>query len=273
MMGAHAMQRCWMQVDEHTNLGALPADAMPGFDGSKRDGRAEAEQLRARLDGLQQRLLAERRRSVLVVLQSMDAGGKDGAVRKVFAGVNPKGVQVASFSAPTDRELAQDFLWRVHRKTPAAGQIGVFVRSHYEDVVTARVRGTITEDVWRPRYEQIRAFEDLLCSAGTRILKFYLHIDRDEQRARFLRRLHDQNKQWKFDPADLEDRTRWDDYMRAYRDAIVQTDRPHAPWYVIAANRKWLRDLAMLRILVATLEVMDPRFPAAVIDPATVTVP
>lgn len=266
------MQRCWLRVDDDTDLDALPADAMPGFDGSKKDARLEAGLLRERLDALQQRLFAERRRSVLVVLQSMDAGGKDGAVRKVFAGVNPKGVQVASFGAPTDRELAQDFLWRVHRKTPATGQIGVFVRSHYEDVVSARVRGTITEDVWRRRYEQIRAFEELLCSAGTRILKFFLHIDHNEQKARFLKRLHDPAKQWKFDPADLKDRARWDDYMRAYRDAIVQTDRPHAPWHVIAANRKWLRDLAMLRILVATLEDMDPQFPAAAIDPATVTV-
>ena len=261
------MLRCWLQLDDDTDLGALPADAMPGFEGSKKDARAEAELLRQRLDDLQQRLFAERRRSLLVVLQSMDAGGKDGAVRKVFAGVGPKGVRVASFAAPTVRELAQDFLWRVHRKAPAAGMIGVFVRSHYEDVVSARVRGTVNESVWRPRYQQIRAFEDLLCSCGTRILKLYLHIDRDEQKRRFLKRLHDPAKQWKFDPADLEDRARWDHYMRAYRDAILQTDRAHAPWYVIAANHKWLRDLAMLRILVATLEDMSPQFPAEAIDP------
>ena len=266
------MQRCWLRIDHDTDLDALSADAMPGFDGSKSDALVEAGRLRERLDALQQRLFAERRRSVLAVLQSVDAGGKDGAVRKVFAGVSPKGVQVASFQAPTADELAHDFLWRVHRQAPAAGMIGVFVRSHYEDVVAARVRGLVPENVWRPRYEHIRAFESLLSAHGTRIVKFYLHIDRDEQKARFLKRLNDPGKQWKFDPADLDDRARWSDYMRAYRDAIVQTDCPHAPWYVIAANHKWLRDLALLRILVDVLEDMDPQCPAATFDPADVTV-
>ena len=267
------MKDCWLSLDEQTDLGALAADATPGFDGDQKDARDEADSLRERLDALQQRLYAEGRRSLLLILQAMDAGGKDGAVRKAFSGVSPQGVHVVGFKAPTPDERAHDFLWRVHREAPAAGQIGVFVRSHYEDVVAVRVRGLAPEPVWRARYAHIRHFEQLLADGGTRIVKCFLHIDRDEQKERLLERVQRPDKHWKFDPGDLDDRARWDDYMVAYRDAIVQTDRPHAPWFVLPANRKWFRDLALLRILVATLEDMDPQYPAARFDPDTVVVP
>lgn len=266
------MTKSWLQIDQDTDLGRLPAGDTPGWKGDKDSARAEAQVLRERLETLQRRLFAENRRSLLLILQAVDAGGKDGAVRKVFAGLNPRGVRAVAFEAPTDIERAHDFLWRVHREVPPAGTIGVFVRSHYEDVVTARVRGTVPEPVWRARYAHIRHFESLLHDAGTRIVKAFLHIDRDEQKERLLARLQEPEKLWKFDPDDLDDRARWDDFMRAYRDAIVHTHRPHAPWYVIPANKKWFRDLALLRLLVETLQDMDPQYPPAAFDPDAVTV-
>lgn len=224
--------------------------------------RAASAELVQQLADLQVRLWAEHRRSLLVILQALDAGGKDGTIRKVFSGVNPQGVSVASFKVPSEEERAHDFLWRIHRRTPKAGHIGVFNRSHYEDVLVARVDGLVPAEVWTKRYETIRNFEDSLASAGTEIVKIMLHISKDEQKERFQQRLDDHTKRWKFSSADLAVREKWHDYQEAYADAIGQTCTDRAPWFVVPADRKWYRDWSVLQILVGTLRNMDPQFPA-----------
>jgi PPK2 family polyphosphate:nucleotide phosphotransferase len=196
-----------------------------------------------------------------MVLQAMDAGGKDGTIRKVFTGVNPQGVRVSSFKAPTDEELAHDFLWRIHQRTPAHGELGVFNRSHYEDVLIVRVDELVPEPVWRARYEQIRDFESMLAASGTTIVKFFLHISPDEQAERLQARLDDPSKRWKFAAADLDVRKHWDAYQAAYEEAISETSTEDAPWYVIPADRKWYRNWAILQVLLATMAELDPQFP------------
>ena len=215
----------------------------------------------ARMHELQERLYAESTKALLVVLQATDAGGKDGTIEAVFRGVNPQGVQVASFKAPTHEELAHDFLWRIHREVPRKGEVGVFNRSHYEDVLVVRVRELVPEDVWRKRYQHIRDFEQSLVESGTTVVKLMLHISKDEQRQRLQARLDDPAKHWKFNAADLEERERWDDHRIAFEEAITETSTPDAPWYVIPADRKWYRNWIVLRILLETLEEMDPQFP------------
>jgi PPK2 family polyphosphate:nucleotide phosphotransferase len=225
--------------------------------------RAEDEfrQLRRELADLQYRLYSEARRKLLVVLQAMDAGGKDGTIRRVTQGINPQGVRVTSFKAPSKRELAHDFLWRVHREVPAAGMIGIFNRSHYEDVLIVRVDGLAPEAVWQQRYEQINQFEKLLSETGTTILKFYLHISKEEQRQRFQDRIDDPTRNWKFSHEDLDKRRQWDDYMLAYEDALSECSTPWAPWYAIPSDQKWYRNLAITRIIHAALTELDPRYP------------
>ncbi|UCE31545.1 MAG: polyphosphate kinase 2 family protein, partial [Burkholderiales bacterium] len=198
--------------------------------------------------------------------------GHAGPQRRVVPGVHPQGVDVAGFKKPPPDELARDFLWRVHARVPARGKIVVFNRSHYEDVLIVRVHGLIDAAEVERRYEHIRDFEQLLSQQGTRIVKFYLHIDRDEQKERLEKRLADPNKLWKFNPADLAEREKWVDYMNAYADAIRATHTDEAPWYVIPANRKWYRDWAVLSVLVETLEQMDPQYPAADFDPTQIRV-
>jgi len=253
--------RCWLKVGADTDFGMLDADATPGFRGEEASAREQTEALRAELVALQARLHAESRQRLLVVLQAMDTGGKDGVIRKVFSGVNPLGVRVARFERPAPAELARDYLWRVHAQVPAAGEIVIFNRSHYEDVLTVRVNELVPRARWKRRYAHIRAFERMLVDEGTTVVKFLLHIDRDEQAARLRARLEDPSRQWKFDPHDLEQRRHWDAYMRAFRDAVAATDAAHARWYVIPANRKWFRDWAVMSLLVATLKRMDPRYP------------
>jgi PPK2 family polyphosphate:nucleotide phosphotransferase len=250
----------------------LSGDQTPGLDVDEKDARKVTDELRDELVDLQERLFAGHDRRLLVVLQAMDTGGKDGAIRRVFSGVNPAGVRVVRFEAPTKAELARDYLWRVHAQVPASGEIVIFNRSHYEDVLVVRVNELVPANVWQRRYEHIRAFEKLLADEGTSIVKFYLHIDRDEQKERLQARLDDPEKNWKFDAHDLEQRKRWPQYMHAFRDAIVETDRPHAPWFVIPANRKWYRDYAIMRILVDTLGKLDLEYPKADFDPKTVRI-
>ena len=263
---------CWLEISGKTSLARLPADATPGFDGEESSAREDTEELRIELVELQRRLYAEDRQRLLVVLQAMDTGGKDGVIRKVFSGVNPLGVKVARFERPTPVELAHDYLWRVHPHVPRSGEIAIFNRSHYEDVLVVRVNDLVPGKVWKRRYEHIRSFEKLLVDEGTTIVKLYLHIDRDEQARRLQARLDDPDKNWKFDVHDLEQRKHWDAYMVAFRDAILETSRPQAPWYVIPANRKWFRDYAVMRILVDTLKRMDPQYPKADFDPAKIRV-
>lgn len=228
----------------------------------KEEAAEEMSQLKDRLQALQERLYAEGKQALLVVLQAMDAGGKDGTIKRVFEGINPQGVFVTSFKAPTADELARDFLWRVHRAVPPKGYIGIFNRSHYEDVLIVRVNQLVPEAVWKGRYEHINAFERLLTDGGTRILKFFLHISKDEQKQRFLDRLKDPSKHWKFSTGDLPVRERWEDYMRAYEDAISRCNTEAAPWFIVPANRKWYRDLVVMRTIVGTLEAMNPQYPA-----------
>ncbi len=227
----------------------------------KDTARAEVDRLQTQMQEWQERLYAEGQQSLLIVFQAMDTGGKDGVIKKVFSGVNPAGVYVAAFKAPTPTELAHDFLWRVHPHTPGKGYIGIFNRSHYEDVLIARVNQLVPEKVWRARYEHINAFERLIADSGTRILKFYLHISKDEQKERLQARLDKADKNWKFSIGDLPVRERWNDYMAAYEDALTQCNTDYAPWFIVPANHKWYRDLFVTRVILNTLADMNPQYP------------
>ncbi len=227
---------------------------------------------RERMRDLQERLYAEGKQSLLIVLQALDTGGKDGTIAHVMRGMNPAGCRVASFKTPTPEELAHDFLWRIHRQTPRRGEIVVFNRSHYEDVLVVRVHGLVPEEVWRRRYQQINEFERLLSASDTRVLKFFLYISKDEQKARLQARLDDPEKHWKFRPADLAERRRWDEYIAAYEDALSECSPPIAPWHIIPANRKWYRNMIVAEIIAETLAEMNPQFPALDFDPATIVI-
>lgn len=251
------------------SLLTLDANATPGFAGEEADARAASDVLRQELFELQGRLYAQAQQQLLLVLQAMDTGGKDGVIRKVFSGVNPMAVRVARFERPTPAELAHDYLWRVHPQVPAKGDIVIFNRSHYEDVLVVRTNNLVPKSRWSKRYRHIREFERLVRDEGTQIVKIYLHIDKDEQAQRLQARLDDPARNWKYDENDLAQRKLWDDYMKAYEDAIEQTDRSHARWHIVPANHKWYRDFAVLNILVQTLRQMKPRYPRAVIDPST----
>jgi PPK2 family polyphosphate:nucleotide phosphotransferase len=235
-------------------------------------GRAILKENRKRIIDLQEKLYAESRQSLLVVFQAMDTGGKDGCIENVFKGVNPAGCRVDSFKAPTSNELSHDFLWRYHHKAPARGFIQVFNRSHYEDVLVVRVKNLVPESIWSERYDQINAFERLLESNGTRIVKFYLHISKDEQKNRLQSRLDDPDKHWKFSIGDLADRALWDDYQQAFEVALGNTSTETAPWYVVPANRKWLRDVVVSTVVRETLEDMNPQFPAPEGDLTGITI-
>ncbi len=248
--------------------GAAPAltdeeAAAPAGLPQRKELRKRISSLHERMDEMQRRLYAERRQVLLVILQARDAGGKDGTIRRVFGWLNPQGCTVAGFGRPTERELRQDFLWRIHQAVPPAGKIGVFNRSHYEDVIAVRVRELVPRDVWSRRFEQIVAFERILHENGVTILKFFLHISRDEQRRRLLRRLEDPRRNWKFDPGDIEDRRLWDDYTMAYQDAIARTTWEHGPWYVIPADDKRVRNYLAAELVVSALERMGPDYPQA----------
>lgn len=224
-------------------------------------GQKEILKLNLRLESLQERLFAEHKHPVLVVLQGMDTSGKDGTIRAVFEGVNPQGVRVAGFKVPTPQELDHDYLWRIHQQTPGKGEIVIFNRSHYEDVLVVRVHNLVLPERWQKRFDQINAFERQLAEEGTTILKFFLHIDLDEQKQRLLERLEQPDKNWKFNPGDLKERALWADYQKAYEDVLEKTSTDWAPWYVIPANRKWYRNLTIGRILVDTLERLNPQSP------------
>ncbi len=237
-----------------------PADLLGVVD-SKRRGRARAEKAAARIAALQPLLWAEGKRSLLVVLQGIDASGKDGATRGLLVGVNPQGTEVTSFRAPTSSELDHDFLWRIHAKVPPRGVIGVFNRSHYEDVVTTQALGLIGTGEAKRRVHAINAFERHLVEQGTTIVKAFLHLSKDEQRVRLQERIDTPEKHWKMDLGDLETRKRWDDIHRFYEHTIGATSTDHAPWHVIPADRKWVRDVALCELVAETLERMAPAVP------------
>jgi PPK2 family polyphosphate:nucleotide phosphotransferase len=222
---------------------------------------AETDRLQQKLCDLQEKLYAQASQSLLIVLQAMDTGGKDGTIKKVFEGINPQGVRVTAFKAPTLNELSQDFLWRVHPHVPPRGYIGIFNRSHYEDVLVVRVNNLAPNKVWEKRYDHINNFEQLLVDNRTRIVKFYLHISKDEQKDRLQSRLDNHDKNWKFSVGDLPVRQQWDVYMEAYEAALTRCNTEAAPWYIVPANRKWYRDWFVTRTIVETLEAMKPAFP------------
>jgi PPK2 family polyphosphate:nucleotide phosphotransferase len=227
---------------------------------------AQLEKNLDRLSVLQYLLYAEARRSLLVVLQGIDAGGKDGTIQHVMSGLNPQGVRVTSFKVPEGAEKRHDYLWRVHRAVPEFGQIGIFNRSHYEDVLVVRVHNLVPKAVWSQRYEQINDFERMLGDNGTRVVKFLLYIDKEEQARRFRERIDDKTKNWKFSPADLKEREYWDQYIDAFQDMLHQCSTECAPWYVIPANHKWFRNLAVSQILREELEAMSLKYPKPAAD-------
>ena len=207
------------------------------------------------------------------MLQAMDTGGKDGTIKHVFGGVNPQGCRVSSFKAPSAEETNHDFLWRYHKSVPAKGRIGIFNRSHYEDVLVVRVKNLVPEDIWSRRYDQINAFERNLSLGGIAVLKFFLHISKDEQKRRLQSRLDDPDKRWKFSSNDIKERGFWDAYQQAFEDALSNCSTEHAPWYVVPANKKWYRNLVVARTIADTLEAMDPRYPPAEEGLEKVTIP
>ncbi len=230
-----------------------------------KDADAQLEPLLARLPELQTALYAEARQALLVVLQGRDASGKDGVTRRVFGPLNSQGCVVSNFKRPTDYELARDYLWRVHQVVPPKGTIGIFNRSHYEDVLVVRVHELVPKSEWSRRYDQINDFERMLNENGVTVLKFFLHISKEEQKERLLERLNDPLKNWKFEVGDLEERKRWDDYTRAYEDALEKCSTSWAPWYVVPGNRNSTRNLLVARVVVDTLKRMAPKFPK--VDP------
>ncbi len=238
----------------------------------KKQAQARTERNLRRLSELEYLLYAESKRALLIVLQAMDAGGKDGTIRHVMGPMNPQSCRVTSFKAPTAEELEHDFLWRVHRAVPRAGEIGIFNRSHYEDVLIARVRKLVPKRVWSRRYRHINDFERLLTDSGVHLLKFFLHISPGEQLRRFRARLADPTKHWKANPQDFEERKLWDAYMKAYEDALGKCSTARAPWYVIPADRKWFRNLAVSEIMVEALEALDMKFPEPAFDVSTLKV-
>lgn len=246
------------------DLSKIDSSGTPGSPGGRTECDAALQELREEFATLQEKLWGEDRRSLLIVLQAMDTGGKDGVIRHVLKGVNPQGVRVVSFKAPTPEELDHDFVWRIHRAAPARGEIGVFNRSHYEDVGIVRVHSLVPEDIWRQRYDLINNFERQLVHGETVILKFFLHISAEEQKERLQARLDDPDKRWKFNKGDLEERKHWNDYQLAYTEALERTATPDAPWFVIPADHKWYRNWAVASVIAETLRKMDPKFP----DPA-----
>jgi PPK2 family polyphosphate:nucleotide phosphotransferase len=239
-------------------------------DGDKAAAQNQLEKYTQRLAELQYLMYAENRRSLLIVLQAMDAGGKDGVIKHVVNSMNPQGCTVAAFKAPSIEELSHDYLWRIHKVTPSRGHVAIFNRSHYEDVLMVRVHNLVPKKVWSKRYDEINAFEKELVDNGTHILKFYLHIDKDEQLARFKQRLEDPSRQWKISELDYKEREYWDDYQSAYEDAINNCSTDYAPWYMIPANRKWFRNLAVSQILTETLESFNMSFPAPTVNIAEI---
>ncbi|MGA2481401.1 MAG: polyphosphate kinase 2 family protein [Spirochaetia bacterium] len=236
-------------------------DDTAGVPGGKEEASAAMAALTEKLDALQEALYAEHRRKVLLILQAMDTAGKDGTIRRVFEGVNPQGVRVASFKAPTPPELDHDYLWRAHRQVPGRGELAIFNRSYYEDVLIVRVHKMVPREAWERRFAQINDFERMLTEEGTTLLKFFLHIDQKEQKKRLQQRLDDPVKRWKFSPDDLAERKLWDEYMTAYEEAISRTSTAWAPWRIIASNHPWYRNLMVARTIVETLEGLDIRYP------------
>jgi PPK2 family polyphosphate:nucleotide phosphotransferase len=248
------------------------ADKTGDFSGTKEDAEKTLLELNKKLDELQELLYAEHRHKLLIVLQGMDTAGKDGVIRRVFQGVNPQSVKVSSFKRPTAVELDHDYLWRIHPCVPGKGEMVIFNRSHYEDVLVVRVHNLVSKIVWNARYESINHFEKMLALEGVTILKFFLHISKEEQKKRLQARLDDKKKHWKFNPADLPERRLWEDYRKAYEDVLSKTSTDYAPWYIVPSNKKWYRNLMVASLVVEALEGLNMKFPKGDFDPAKIAI-
>ncbi len=262
------MDRYLLKPRTKINLAKIDPSDTSAFPEEKDEGLSRLEALRVKLRDLQALLRAEQKHKVLLILQGMDASGKDGTVRHVFWGVTHYGIRVVPFEKPTPEELAHDYLWRVHRQVPRNGELVVFNRSHYEDVLAVRVRELQPKRIWKKRFAHINQFERMLADEGTVIMKFFLHTSPEEQKRRLQQRLDLPHKHWKFNASDLEDRKRWPEYTKAYEDVLAKTNKPWAPWYVIPANKKWYRNLVVASLLVNTLEKLKMKFPPPHFDPA-----
>jgi PPK2 family polyphosphate:nucleotide phosphotransferase len=257
------MDKYRIKPGEKVDLSQWDPNDKSYFPVSKSEGKKQLLDLNEELESLQELLFAEGKQKVLIILQAMDTGGKDGVIRHVFDGVNPQGVKVASFKVPSKIELAHDYLWRIHQHTPGKGEITIFNRSHYEDVLVVRVHNLVPVETWSRRYDHITAFENMLVDEGTTILKFYLHIDKDEQKERLQARLDEPNKNWKFSKGDLEERKLWNEYQTAFETAIERTSTENSPWYIIPANRKWYRNLVISTIIINKLKSLNMTYPPA----------
>lgn len=255
------MERYLVKPGSRIDLGERDPDETITYDGDKEAAKEALDLLNDELEDLQELLYAQHQHRILVVLQGTDTAGKDGVIRHVFDGVNPQGVRVASFKKPTEEELDHDYLWRVHKHTPGKGEIVIFNRSHYEDVLVVRVHELVPGTVWAKRYAQINDFERTLAEEGTTILKFYLHISKGEQKERLQARLDNPKKHWKFNLGDLGERALWSEYVQAYEDVLSKTSTDWAPWYIVPSNRKWYRNLVIGTILVETLKGLEMHYP------------
>lgn len=268
-----AMQRYWVRPGTQVDLTAIDPREDVLFSGlGKDEATLQFRELQDRLRDMQKMLYAQNRHRVLVVMQAMDTGGKDGCIKHVFSHIDPQGIRVHSFKKPSEEELAHDFLWRVHSKVPGRGQLAIFNRSHYEDVIAVRVKGLFPEAVWKRRERHIVEFERMLAEEGTTIVKIFLHISKEEQKERLEARLTNPRKHWKFNPDDLADRALWPGFMRAYEDLIARTSTGFAPWYIVPADRKWYRNLCVARIMVDSLAALDLELPKVDWDPGSIRI-
>ncbi len=256
------MKNHLIEPDSRVKFSEIDANDCGDWKGKKEEAKLRLSELNVKLDQLQEILYAEHKHKILIVVQGMDGGGKDGTIRSVFEGVNPQGVHVANFKTPTSTDLDHDYLWRVHAEVPAKGEIVVFNRSHYEDVLIVRVHNLVPQSVWEKRYRHILEFERMLTDEGTLVLKFCLYIDQKEQKKRLLERLSDPTKQWKFNPNDSQERKLWDQYMLAYETMLNKTSTEFAPWYLIPANHNWYRNLVIASVIVDKLESLNMQYPA-----------
>lgn len=261
-----SMDRYCVAAGKKVKLDSWDPDEKSLCEDGKEAGQALLAELKEELYELQVKFFAESKRKLLVVLQGMDTSGKDGTIRHVFGGLDPQGIRVATFAKPSETELAHDYLWRIHQETPINGEVVIFNRSHYEDVLAVRVRKLRPKSVWAKRFGHINAFEQMLADEGTTLIKLFLHISFEEQRERLVARQNTPRKQWKLIPQDVEDRKLWPDYIKAYEDAIERTSTPYAPWQIIPANRKWYRNLVVARLMRDTLRKLDPQYPEPVCD-------
>ena len=268
-----ALERYWIKPGAKMDFGNFDSSEKSLFQGGGKDEfEPQFDELQYQLQTLQKKLYAQNKHRVLVVMQAMDTGGKDGCIKHVFSRIDPQGIHVRSFKKPTEEELAHDFLWRVHSKVPTRGQLVIFNRSHYEDIVAVRVKKIFPDEVWKRRQRHVIEFERMLAEEGTTIVKIFLHISKAEQKRRLESRLENPAKHWKINPDDLADRARWDEFMSAYEDVITKTSTEHAPWYVVPADRKWYRNLCVARIMLDTLKKLNMEFPPIHWDPATIKI-